>query len=380
MDRPNPGQTGHDRPLSGGQGRLIVDLTHCGRHVTGLERIALDLFSAEALAPFAVEAVRAGGRFGMMLAQNAGLPLRALCRPHDLVLCPGFPPAPLLTLLGDRVLPYVHDLFLLTRPHDLNVRAKLYMAAPFRLAVRRLPAFLVNSETTREALRGHCRPDARIVLYRPRVDNVFGLESAGRMERQAPGKRLRLVAIGTVEPRKNLLAAAAIVTALRAQGVTGASLDVLGRIGWGDDAAALAAVPGVTLHGYQPAPTVRRIASEADMFISTAHDEGLGLPLLEAQHGGLPVLAPDKPVFREVLGGSGLLIDPAQPAATAVRILESVAAPGWLAGQAAAAQANLRRWNRLASGDRANVMALISDRLAARMPVAATAGSRKRSA
>ena len=354
-------------PLAGdrraaGTGRsmapILVDHTHLGRHVTGLERITLELFSPEALAPLPVEPVTASGLGRMVLRQTLGLPASAALR-GALVLCPGFPPSPLLTLLGGRVIPYVHDTFLITRRQDLNRRALLYMAAPFRLAVGRLPRFLVNSETTARELARFCRSDAEITLYRPRVRNVFGLDPGGRAARDE-GSGPRLIALGTVEPRKNLSAAAALVGALRAAGRPGACLDVVGREGWGPDAALLRAQPGVTLHGYQPPARVRALIEAADALVTTSFDEGLGLPLLEAQYAGLPVIAPDKPVFREVLGAGFVPIDPLRPAEAAARVAGALGEPGWRGRHAAAAGSNLDRWNAAAAGDRGRVVELLS--------------------
>ena len=339
-----------------GRSRVLVDHTHCGRHVTGLERITLELFSEQALAPLNVEIVRAGSRAAMMAQQTFGLPARLMADPSALLLCPGFPPSLLTAPFGARVLPYIHDLFLLTRGQDLNARARAYMVAPFARAVRRLPRFLVNSETTRGELRRFARPDADIRLYRPKVRNVFGLSSRVRASNVAP----RLVAVGTVEPRKNLPAAAAIVTALRAQGLAGARLDIVGRIGWGDDAARLCAIPGVTIHGYQETARVRALIEEADALICTSHDEGLGLPLLEVQYAGLPVIAPDKPVFREVLGASGLFIDPQAPDAAAAMTGAALVSQDWLCASHEAAIANLLRWNEAAESDHRRVIEWIA--------------------
>lgn len=338
---------------------IYIDETHCGgRHITGLERITLELFSAAALAPLEVTPLRANSQGALILKQNLLLPLKAASTRGALVLTPGFPPALLLSLFGARVIPYIHDLFLITRWRDLSRNARLYMAGPFRFAVARLPRFLVNSETTARELRGYCRANAEIRLYRPEIGNVFGLVPTSIADRV--GSRPRLVALGTVEPRKNLLAAAAIVTALRATTHPEASLDIIGRIGWGEDADTLAATPGVTLHGYQPMEQVQRLVGEADALISTAHDEGLGLPLLEAQYAGLPVIAPDKPVFREVLGESGTFIDAANAAASAQRIGAIFAGGDWRAAHRAAALQNLQRWNSLAKADRANIVALLA--------------------
>ena len=213
------------------------------------------------------------------------------------------------------------------------------MAAPFKLALRHYPRFLANSSDTRRKLAAHCRSDAEVTLYRPPVRNVFGLQSKARAARDAEPQPLRLVALGTVEPRKNFCAAATIVSALRARGFPDATLDIVGRQGWGDDWRTLETIPGVTLHGYQPAEHVKQLLDDADLFICTSHDEGLGLPLLEAQYAGLPIIAPDASIFREVLGDSGIFIDPTEPVAAAARIAATLSDAGWRARHVALAQA-----------------------------------------
>jgi glycosyltransferase involved in cell wall biosynthesis len=338
---------------------IYVDNTHLGRHVTGLERITLELFSAAALAPLDIVPVAARGTRQMVTTQTLGLPMR-LATSSSILLCPGFPPSPLLRPFAARVLPYIHDDFLLTRRADLNARARLYMAAPFKLALRHYPRFLANSNDTRRRLEMHCRRDAEITLYRPPVRNVFGLQSAARAARSAKPQPLRLVALGTVEPRKNFCAAATIVSALRAKGFPGATLEIVGRQGWGDDWEMLRTIPGVTLHGYQTAEQVRQLLDAADLFICTSHDEGLGLPLLEAQYAGLPIIAPDASIFREVLGISGIYIDPTEPVSAATRIAATLSSPDWRARYAALAEQNLKRWNTQAGGDRGAVIDLIA--------------------
>lgn len=336
---------------------IYVDHTHLGRHVTGLERITLELFSPAALAPLAVVPITAQGTRQMVTTQTFGLPMR-LAVSSSILLCPGFPPSPLLRPFASRVLPYIHDTFLLSRPADLNRRARLYMAAPFRLALRRYPRFLVNSRDTRKKLAAYCRPDAAITLYRPPVRNVFDLES--KRQDDCGNRPLRLVALGTVEPRKNFVAAAKIIGALRTRGFPGATLDIVGRQGWGDDWRTLETFAGVTLHGYQASGRVKQLLEDADIFICTSHDEGLGLPLLEAQYGGLPVVAPDAGIFHEVLGVSGIFVDPADPGAAAARIAATLSNRQWRSRYAALAAQNLKGWNTLASADRDAVIDLIA--------------------
>ena len=131
--------------------RLYVDHTHLGRPVTGLERITLELFSPEALAPLRVVPVTARGTARMVAVQTLGLPARLAASSSAILLCPGFPPSPLLLPFAARVIPYVHDVFLLTRSDDLNLRAKLYMVEPFRLAVHSLAVIFGAKKVDRQA-------------------------------------------------------------------------------------------------------------------------------------------------------------------------------------------------------------------------------------
>jgi glycosyltransferase involved in cell wall biosynthesis len=338
---------------------IYIDNTHLGRHVTGLERITLELFSADALAPLDIVPVTAHGIRQMLMTQNLSLPIR-LAAPSSVLVCPGFPPSPLLRPFASRVLPYIHDDFLITRRAELNTKARLYMAGPFKLALRHYPRFLANSNDTRRKLAAHCRADAEVTLYRPPVRNVFGLEPEARAERDSHPQPLRLLALGTLEPRKNFMAAANILSALRAQGFPGATLDIIGRQGWGNDWQMFETMPGVALHGYQPGYRVKQLLRRADLFVCTSHDEGLGLPLLEAQYGGLPIVAPDASVFREVLGDSGVYIDAADPVSAASQIAAILSARGWRARYVALAEQNLARWNAMADRDRDVVIDLIA--------------------
>jgi glycosyltransferase involved in cell wall biosynthesis len=339
---------------------VYVDHTHLGRRrVTGIERVTVAQFSPHSLAPVELTPVTAHGTLSMVSTQTFGLPLR-LADPSAVLVCPGFPPSPSLLPFAQRVIPYIHDLFLITRPGDLNTRAKLYMARPFALAIRRYPRFLVNTLDTARKLKAHCRNDAQIVIYRPKVPNVFGADPAERVRPRATKTRIRLLSIGTVEPRKNYGYAVRIIRALRSNGFADATLEIVGRNGWGDDWHLLEREPGVVLSGYLSTEEVRQRLREADALLCTSHEEGLGLPLLEAQYAGLPIIAPDDAIFREVLGDSGIFIDRRDCDAavrTIVAMLQRSDANDYF--RALNAQ-NLVRWNRLAEDDRLQVIQMLT--------------------
>jgi len=228
------------------------------------------------------------------------------------------------------------------------------MALPFKLAMNTYPQFFVNSETTSAALRRYCKANAEIMLYRPKAANTFEVVSRGRKDRNEKLKTLRLFSMGTIEPRKNFQAAANIVAALREAGFD-ATLEIAGRRGWGDDWAYLQSAAHVDLLGYAAAPDVKTAFERADIFLCTSHDEGLGLPLLEAQHAGLPVFVPDRPIFHEVLGDTGIYIDPADPKKSAGVIADHLRQPGWRQRSIAQAEQNLARWNAIAQLDSSRV-------------------------
>jgi glycosyltransferase involved in cell wall biosynthesis len=340
---------------TGAKSVVFLDLTHVGRHVTGIERVAIEQFEKVRFEGAEVRAIKARGVAAMILKQQMLLPLLALLHPKARFIFPGFPPSPLFALCARRVTLYVHDTFLLARRADLSAKARLYMAPQFEFAVTRLKYFLVNSRKTAAELKPFTRAGADIRLYRPRVANHFGLDADARRAMPAKPSPLKLVSLGTIEPRKNYKAAIAILDAVRARFDAAAELHIIGRAGWGNEAEDVARHPGVVVHGYLPSEGVKHVLEAGDVYLCTSHDEGLGLPLLEAQFAGLPVVAPDKPVFREVLADSGTLIDTADPDAAVKAIGNLISQPNWRQDQALAATRNVTRWNKLAEQDLAAV-------------------------
>ena len=337
---------------------VVIDRTHMARRASGIERITDALFSPNALAPLDVGTVEApGGRPSMIYHQMLTNPLSAL-RQNSTWIFPGYPPSPAFRYLRERTVLYVHDLFLLTRKQDLNFAARFYMAPSFRQAIGGLRYFLANSGTTQRQLSRRVSNDAHIQLYRPHVENVFGLD--GRLRPRRTHGRLIVGALGTVEPRKNFPAGASICAILADILGYPVEFHVVGRPGWDDDFEQLSKMPHVKLHGFLADDQARRVLETFDLFLCTSHDEGLGLPLLEMQYAGIPVVAPDNDIFREVLGDSGIYIQ-ADASSAAVAIARELQRPDWRPWASACARANVARWNDQADIDRSNVIAFLMD-------------------
>ncbi|MDX3774081.1 glycosyltransferase [Chromatiaceae bacterium AAb-1] len=339
---------------------IILDCSHMGRRTTGIERITRELFSDESLANTSIVRVEAGSVAGMIFQQWFGILFTALKEKNAVIITPGFPPSMLLSVLfGKRLIPYIHDVFLLTRPDELNVRAKYYMRPSFYVAVKHLRLFFVNSLKTSKDLQQFCRPDARIVLFRPEVSNVFGLDADLQRYRQTDLNKLKIVMLGTLEPRKNYSGAIRLFQALQARLGQEIELHIIGRLGWGPEAEKLSNIPGIICHGYLEKHDIKALVQLATFYLSTSHDEGLGLPLLELQYSGIAVVASDIDVFSEVLADSGVLIDVAAPESAADKIIRYFSDRQWLQAQPQKALDNIQRWNTLATQDKKHVLACL---------------------
>ena len=339
---------------------VLLETCATSSHVTGLERVANTLCAQfKHRIPFTT--FSSSSTKSLIISQYLKTPKWLLQNKSGIVIPITFPPSLLATALyPDRIIPYIHDLFLIDGKTPLNRNARLYMVPAFKQALRRCSTFLTNSETTRSKLRAWCNPDARIELLRPIVDDVFniGQVQPRQWDRSTP---LRLITVGTVEPRKGLLRAARLCADLeRALGNT-VVLDVIGRKGWGNDWDTLSSEPNVKLHGYLAPSEVQQKIADAHMFISASHDEGLGLPLLEVQHGSKVIIASDIPAYREVLGDSGILLNFEQPDLALKGVLKLLTEDN-LANAGNYGKRNVERWNNVAAADLNNVIGMLEKR------------------
>lgn len=339
----------------------VIDYSHMGRKITGIERISADLFSAKALDGMDVLHTPEASALGMIRQQWLNIPRLAWKHKQAKLLFPGFPPSILTSVLfRDRVVPYIHDLFLLERVDELNIRARLYMRPSFIYAIRTLPQFFVNSVTTESALRRECKPHAQIMTLRPRAENVFGFTERLRAIPE-PGRPIKIVMLGTLEPRKNYEFAAQVTAEVARTTGRQIELHISGREGWGGVASKLAPYPHVRYHGYLSVQEVRTLVDDSDLFMCTSMDEGLGLPLLETLYSGIPMVVSDIPVFKEVCSAaSTAFISNTNVVTASKQLIDTLAKPEFFAQSVAKAREATAEWNRLADADLRNFHSFIA--------------------
>ena len=97
----------------------------------------------------------------------------------------------------------------------------------------------------------------------------------------------------------------------------------------------------VTLTG--PVSQGRLVAHEraADVFVCLSEHEGFCVPLLEAMHAGLPVVAYASSAVPETLGGAGLLVADKAPSVVATAVQRALTDPAVHAAMVAAGRARL---------------------------------------
>ncbi|MDX1501715.1 MAG: glycosyltransferase family 1 protein [Thermoanaerobaculia bacterium] len=135
--------------------------------------------------------------------------------------------------------------------------------------------------------------------------------------------------VGTLEPRKNILGLLAAWDRLHELVADPPTLVLCGRFGWKADAirAAVerATAAGRAVHlGYVTEEELAALYRRARVVVFPSLYEGFGLPAIEAQQAGAPLVASDIPVLREVAADGALDAAPDRPdelAATIARLL-----------------------------------------------------------
>jgi glycosyltransferase involved in cell wall biosynthesis len=289
--------------------KVAVDVTPLAQTRAGaarylgslLERVERDV---------AVERVRgfARGRTGTLWLDLAWYPhvLPHRARGADVLHCPTYR-GPVRSRVP--VVVTVHDLAVFRRPEAFPPWTRTYSRAVVPRVVRAARVVTAVSEFTAGEIEA--------VLRIPR-ERVHVVPNAASPAFTADGPRADgdyVLAVGTLEPRKNL--ARAIEAAER----LGVELRVAGERGWGG---VEARGRGVTWLGFVGDEELARLYRGALCVVYPSLYEGFGIPVLEAMACGAPVVTSLGGATEEVAGGAAVLVDPADTASIAGGIEQAV--------------------------------------------------------
>jgi alpha-1,3-rhamnosyl/mannosyltransferase len=208
--------------------------------------------------------------------------------------------------------PVVHDLVAFDPELRPQRRSGAIARATLGVAVRRSAALLAVSQATADALVARF-PSARGKVTVASLAAASSLGAAPDELPQGVPDEGFVLAVGTLEPRKNLPRLVEAYRRLPEDLQAAHPLVVTGRLGWdaGDTVTALRSLGDrVVQTGFVPDAQLAALYRRCALFAYPSLGEGFGLPVLEAMAAGAPVLTSDRSSLPEVGGDAAAYCDP----------------------------------------------------------------------
>jgi glycosyltransferase involved in cell wall biosynthesis len=219
----------------------------------------------------------------------------------------------------------IHDLGYLHFPGSHPPLQRFYLDLSTRWNARVATHILADSEATKADLVKHYgTPCEKITIAYPGYDEHLAPVcepeemTAVRAHYNIPERYFLYV--GTLHPRKNLSHLIDSFARLLQTSHPDVSLVLAGRRGWlyseiFAQVEGLGLTNRVLFPGYVREEDKAALLSGAIAFVFPSLYEGFGLPVLEAQACGCPVICSNTSSLPEVAGSGALLVDPSDPAA-----------------------------------------------------------------
>ncbi len=199
---------------------------------------------------------------------------------------------------------------------ELHSAANLRADRTYSELLKRAHGLIAISESTKaDTVRTlGVSPDRITVIY-PGIAGSFFDTAPAEIDRVKTGYRLQrpyVLAVGTIEPRKNVDALVKSFAALPASLREEFDLVLAGPRGWAS-AETRELLGGVRYLGYVPEPDLAPLTAGAALFAYPSLYEGFGFPVAQAMAAGVAVLTSDVSSLPEIAGDSALLVDPRSP-------------------------------------------------------------------
>ena len=271
---------------------------------------------------------------------------------------------PLLLPQNCRVLPLVTDLALYRLPETYQESRVLLWKLQYAYLRRKADRFLAISEFTRRELTEifGISPEKIDVVPCAGGEHFHRITNAEELQalrtKYALPERFALF-VGNTNPRKNLKRLMLAFDRVKARGLPH-HLIIAGGQGWSfDREEALADIrhkESVRFIGFVPDEDMPALYSAADAFLFPSLYEGFGIPVLEAQRCGTPVLTSNGSSLPEVGGGGALYADPYDVDDMAEGIYRLLTEPELTARLTERGYQNAERFSWQASAERLNTI------------------------
>ncbi|TET54003.1 MAG: glycosyltransferase family 1 protein, partial [Actinobacteria bacterium] len=216
----------------------------------------------------------------------------------------------------------VQDLAFLRYPEFYTWKNKTYMKSVASFSIKNADALITTSENTRKDLIDllMVKEDKIFVIY-PGVDSIF--KPASAQDKEKVKKKFGLpqnyiLAVGTLEPRKNLSCLLKAFALLKKKSDFDFKLVIVGEEGWlykriFNDIKKQDLEKETIFTGFIQDKDLPAIYSGASVFVYPSLYEGFGLPALEAMACGTPVVCSNTSSLPEVVGKAALKANPEKP-------------------------------------------------------------------
>lgn len=183
------------------------------------------------------------------------------------------------------------------------------------LIIKNSDGIIVPSQSTKDDLIRFYHPDKVIKItseaaaahFMPQTEAVIDSVKS-KYNIDAP----YLIAVGTIEPRKNLSLLIRVFRKLQRKGIKH-KLVIVGRSGWYFDEiiGQIKELQGsIIFTEYVPEKDLPALYSGAELMVFPSLYEGFGLPPLEAMQCGCPLVCSNSSSLPEICGEAALLFDP----------------------------------------------------------------------
>ena len=223
----------------------------------------------------------------------------------DVVHCPTVA-APFFFKPAAKVVMTVHDLIPILFPQWHILRRRLYFAHFLKYRFRYVDHFIAVSENTKADLTRCFGINREKISV---IHNGIGVHFS-------PGGSRRddyILAVGTIEPRKNLLRLMQAFVRLKDKYHINHQLVIAGTIGWKckRELKLIESYPSsIKMLGYVSDQDLVNLYRNAVCMVYPSLYEGFGLPVIEAMACGCPVITSNLSSLPEVAGDAALSINP----------------------------------------------------------------------
>lgn len=214
----------------------------------------------------------------------------------------------------------IHDISFEFYPEFFNLLSRKRMQYLIPYAAKQSRHILTVSEYSKKQIieRYNIAEDKITVTYNgvagmfsPSTDNETLDNTLQRFSLNKP----YILAVGNLQPRKNIERLVRVYAKLRKQGLIEQDLVLVGQMHWqGHAIVEEIRKNGVINHvkttGYVSDDELVALYNRADLFVYPSLYEGFGLPVIESMACGTPVITSDVSSIPEVAGDAAILIDP----------------------------------------------------------------------